>query len=59
MTPLFLSLEQVLRIHCSMIEKYGGQEGIRDAGLLHSAIAIPQTRRKITSGFLCCPLYQG
>lgn len=42
MTPIFLSLEQVLRIHCSMIERYGGDEGIRDAGLLHSAIAVPQ-----------------
>lgn len=42
MAPLFLNLEQVLRIHCSMIEAYGGCEGIRDAGLLHSAIAEPQ-----------------
>ena len=42
MTPLFLSLERVLRIHRSMIEQYGGEEGIRDAGLLHSAIAVPQ-----------------
>ena len=42
MTPLFLSLERVLRIHRSMIERYGGDEGIRDAGLLHSAIAVPQ-----------------
>jgi prophage maintenance system killer protein len=42
-TPLFLSLERVLRIHRSMIEQYGGDAGIRDAGLLHSAIAVPQT----------------
>jgi death-on-curing protein len=41
-TPLFLSLERVLRIHRSMIEQYGGEEGIRDAGLLHFAIAVPQ-----------------
>lgn len=42
MTPIFLSLEQVLRIHRSMIERYGGEAGLRDAGLLHSAIAVPQ-----------------
>ena len=42
MTPLFLDLERVLRIHRSMIEVYGGSAGIRDAGLLHSAIAAPQ-----------------
>jgi len=42
MGPLFLDIERVLHIHCSMIEHYGGEEGIRDAGLLHSAIAMPQ-----------------
>lgn len=42
MTPLFLDLERVLRIHCNMIRTYGGSEGLRDAGLLHSAIAMPQ-----------------
>jgi len=25
-----------------MIKTYGGSEGLRDAGLLHSAIAVPQ-----------------
>ncbi len=42
MAPLFLDIERVLRIHRSMIEQYGGEEGIRDAGMLHSAIAMPQ-----------------
>jgi death-on-curing protein len=42
-TPLFLDLERVLRIHRSMIKAYGGSEGLRDAGLLHSAIAVPQS----------------
>lgn len=42
MTPLFLGIEQVLRIHRSMIAEYGGAEGVRDAGLLHSAIATVQ-----------------
>jgi death on curing protein len=40
--PLFLDLDRVLRIHRSVIDAYGGAEGIRDAGLLHSAIAMPQ-----------------
>ncbi len=42
MAPRFLDLERVLRIHSSLIERYGGETGIRDAGLLHSAIAMPQ-----------------
>ena len=42
MAPLFLDIERVLQIHRSMIERYGGAEGIRDAGMLHSAIATPQ-----------------
>ncbi len=40
--PYFLSLEQVLRIHASMVEVYGGATGVRDMGLLQSAVAMPQ-----------------
>jgi death-on-curing protein len=42
MQPLFLDLDRVLRIHRSLIDNYGGIDGIRDIGLLHSAIAMPQ-----------------
>ena len=42
MSPIFLDLDMVLRIHRSLIDRYGGTEGLRDAGLLHSAIAMPQ-----------------
>jgi death on curing protein len=42
MQPLFLDLDHVLRIHRSLIERYGGIEGVRDIGLLHSAISMPQ-----------------
>lgn len=42
MAPLFLDLDHVLRTHRSLIEQYGGAEGMRDIGLLHSAIAMPQ-----------------
>ena len=41
-TPLFLDLDHIIRLHRSLIEKYGGLEGVRDVGLLLSAIAMPQ-----------------
>ena len=41
-TPLFLDMDHAMRLHHSMIEQYGGLDGLRDAGLLHSAIAMPQ-----------------
>ncbi|MGC9455222.1 MAG: type II toxin-antitoxin system death-on-curing family toxin [Phycisphaerae bacterium] len=42
MQPLFLDIGRVLRTHLSLIEHYGGHEGVRDVGLLQSAIAMPQ-----------------
>ena len=41
MTPVFLSLAEVLEIHRDQIERYGGHTGIRDLGLLQSALAMP------------------
>lgn len=38
----FLSLEDVLELHEMQIERYGGATGIRDRGLLESAIGMPQ-----------------
>ena len=40
--PLFLTLDEVLMIHADQIEHYGGSPGVRDLGLLQSAIAQPQ-----------------
>ncbi len=40
--PCFLDMDRVIRTHRSLIETYGGIEGLRDAGLLHSAVAMPQ-----------------
>lgn len=40
--PLFLDLEEVLEIHHDLIRRYGGREGIRDLGVLQSALAMPQ-----------------
>ena len=41
-TPEFLDQASVLRIHDRQIHKYGGTSGIRDVGLLESALAQPQ-----------------
>jgi len=38
----FLSTEQILEIHREMIERYGGDPGIRDLGLIDSAVMMPQ-----------------
>jgi death on curing protein len=37
----FLSLAEALEIHQDQIVRYGGEPGIRDAGLLKSALAMP------------------
>lgn len=38
----YLILDEVIAIHDSMIELYGGSFGIRDVGLVQSAIGRPQ-----------------
>ena len=42
MSPIFLGLDEVIEIHRDQIERYGGHPGVRDMGLLQSAIAMPQ-----------------
>lgn len=39
----YVSLDVVLAIHDDMIDRYGGSHGIRDLGLIQSAIARPQS----------------
>lgn len=41
MEPMFLTLDEVLAIHRDQNERYGGSDGVRDWGLLQSAIAMP------------------
>ena len=41
MTPTFLTLSEVIKIHKDQIHRYGGSEGILDWGLLQSAVAMP------------------
>ena len=38
----YITLEVVVAIHDDMVERYGGSFGIRDLGLIQSAIARPQ-----------------
>lgn len=42
-TVQFLSLDEVEAIHRTLIEVFGGPPGIRDRGLLDSALHRPQT----------------
>lgn len=39
----FLSVDEVLAIQARLIDRFGGQQGIRDQGLLESALFRPQT----------------
>lgn len=38
----YITLDVVIAIHDDMIERYGGSHGIRDLGLIQSALARPQ-----------------
>lgn len=40
---LHLSVEEVLTIHRRLVERFGGISGVRDAGLLESALYRPRT----------------
>jgi death-on-curing protein len=39
--PVFLGLDEVIKIHHDQIKRYGGLSGIRDINLLKSAISQP------------------
>jgi death-on-curing protein len=39
---VFLTLDDIIESHQNQIETYGGSHGIRDIGLLESAIAQPE-----------------
>lgn len=40
---LYLTLEETLHLHQRLLERFGGLSGVRDLGLLQSALARPQT----------------
>ena len=39
---VFLTLDEVLALHDDQIRRYGGEPGLRDPGLLSSAVATPR-----------------
>ena len=41
MPPAFLTIDEIIAIHQDQIARYGGSEGVRDWGLLQSAVAMP------------------
>lgn len=41
MEVAFLTLDEVVAIHRDQIERYGGSLGVRDWGLVQSAVAMP------------------
>jgi len=40
--PIFLTVEDVLRLHDDQLERFGGSAGVRDRGALESAVAVVQ-----------------
>ena len=40
--PQFLTLAEVVDLHADQLRRYGGQAGVRDVGLLQSALAQPE-----------------
>ena len=40
--PDFLDLDDVLELHALQLARFGGADGVRDRGLLESAVAQPQ-----------------
>lgn len=43
MDVIFLDIDDVLHIHDREIERRGGSPGLRDVGMLYSAVAMPQS----------------
>ena len=39
----YLTLDEVLRIHEVLIREFGGADGVRDLGMIESALLRPQT----------------
>ena len=44
MEPLFLTIDEVIEIHQELIEEFGGSAGLRDRGLLESAVHEPMAQ---------------
>jgi len=54
--PEFLQIEDVLLLHSDQVDLYGGGHGVRDTGLLESALAQPPAT--FGGGFLLQDLFE-
>lgn len=51
--PVWILKEIILAIHSALIARFGGLDGIRDEGLLESALARPQQLHSYGQPTLC------
>ena len=40
--PVWITIEVIYAVHEKLLERFGGLSGVRDEGLLHSALSRPQ-----------------
>jgi len=59
--PIWLSREEVVAIHELQLEQHGGLSGLRDAGALESALALPrhQWHYKAADSVVACAAAYG
>jgi death-on-curing protein len=50
--PIFLTLDQVFRVHARSLAEHGGSEGVRDLGLIESALASAKNTFYYSNGDL-------
>jgi death-on-curing protein len=50
--PIFLTVEEALKIHAYQVETFGGDPGVLNMGLLESALAQPQMTWQYTAADL-------
>lgn len=50
--PVWLDLNDILDIHAEQLALFGGSDGLRDIGLLESALARPQNKHAYGEGDL-------
>jgi len=54
----YLSLDEVIEIHSVLIKRFGGPEGIRDTGLLESALYRPRSGYYSTLDEMAAALFE-
>lgn len=55
---VFLSRDEVLEIHRVLLERFGGPAGVRDYGLLESALYRPRTGHYIDLAEMAAALFE-